>query len=63
MLLFNTHNNTGIEKSWSQWIFIATFVLLLLIGIGLRFHGLTIQSYYVDELHSASFANPFQPIS
>ncbi|RLE15930.1 MAG: hypothetical protein DRJ14_09455, partial [Acidobacteria bacterium] len=46
------------EKRWSQRIVVATFVLLLLIGIGLRFHGLTNRSYWLDELYSASLSQP-----
>lgn len=51
------NGNTG-EKKWSQRIFVATFTLLLLIGVGLRFHGLTTQSYWLDELYSASVSQP-----
>jgi len=51
------NGNTG-EKKWSQWVFVATFTLLLLIGVGLRFHGLTNRSYWLDELYSASLSQP-----
>ena len=39
------------------WI---ALVLLLILGASLRFHGLTLQSYWMDELHSASYSQPNQ---
>jgi uncharacterized membrane protein len=50
------------KKSWEQKFFVATFFLLLAIGVGIRFYGLTIQSYWMDELHSARFAMPAQSL-
>jgi hypothetical protein len=47
-----------VDGKSSRWVFEFTLILLLLIGIGLRFYGLTIQSYWMDELHSARFAMP-----
>ncbi len=45
------------RENWSIWI---TLLLLLILGAALRFHGLTQQSYWMDELHSASFSQPNQ---
>lgn len=46
-----------IRDNRAVWI---ALVLLLILGASLRFQGLTLQSYWMDELHSASYSQPGQ---
>ena len=57
-LLSNVQKNRTTDENFWNRVFIAAFVLIFLIGIGLRVHGLTTQSYYLDELYSASVSQP-----
>lgn len=41
-----------------RWVFPILLALIVSLGAALRFYGLTIQSYWLDEIFSASFSSP-----
>lgn len=41
---------------------VLALLVVLLVAAGLRFTGLTIQSHWMDEIHSAAFSNPSHPL-
>ena len=46
----------GESTSSRSWMF--ALLIVLVVAAGLRFTGLTTQSHWMDEIHSAAFSNP-----